>query len=81
MPHVHVDYHEQSYNEPYYFAPAVEPYHKLITPWQREFQQIIGNNNAKYFDKINFFILEMRYLTYFILGLEILILSLMGHWA
>lgn len=51
MPHVHVDYHEQSYNEPYYFAPAVEPYHKLITPWQREFQQIIGNNNAKYFDE------------------------------
>ena len=50
MPHVHVDYHEQSYNEPYYFAPAVEPYHKLITPWQREFQQIIGSNNADYFD-------------------------------
>ena len=51
MPHVHVDYHEQSYDEPYYFAPAVEPYHKLITPWQREFQQIIGSNNADYFDK------------------------------
>jgi hypothetical protein len=51
MPHVHVDYHEQSYNEPYYFAPAVEPYHELITPWQREFQNIIGNNNADYFDK------------------------------
>ena len=51
MPHVHVDYHEQSYNDPYYFAPAVEPYHELITPWQREFQNIIGNNNAKYFDE------------------------------
>ena len=51
MPHVHVDYHEQSYNEPYYFAPAVEPYHELITPWQRKFQTMIGNNNAKYFDE------------------------------
>ena len=51
MPHIHVDYHEQSYNNPYYFAPAVEPYHELITPWQREFQKTIGNNNAKYFDE------------------------------
>ena len=51
MPHVHVDYHEQHYDEPYYFAPAVEPYHELITDWQREFQQIIGNNNTSYFDK------------------------------
>lgn len=51
LPHVHVDYHEQSYNEPYYFAPAAEPYHELITPWQREFQNIIGNNNAEYFDE------------------------------
>ena len=51
MPHVHVDYHEQSYNDPYYFAPAVEPYHELITDWQKELQEIIGNNNADYFDK------------------------------
>ncbi len=51
MPHVHVDYHEQSYNDPYYFAPAVEPYHELITSWQREFQQIIGKNNADNFDE------------------------------
>ena len=51
MPHVHVDYHEQYYDEPYYFAPAVEPYHELITDWQREFQKIIGQNNARYFDK------------------------------
>ncbi|MGQ0738656.1 MAG: M14 metallopeptidase family protein [Bacteroidota bacterium] len=50
MPHVHVDYHEQGYNEPYYFAPAAEPFHEVITPWQREFQTTIGKNNAKYFD-------------------------------
>ena len=51
LPQVHVDYHEQGYNAPYYFAPAAEPYHEVITPWQREFQQYIGRNNAKYFDK------------------------------
>ncbi|MEK7226477.1 MAG: M14 family metallopeptidase, partial [Bacteroidota bacterium] len=53
MPQVHVDYHEQGVNEPYYFAPAAEPYHEVITPWQREFQTSIGKNNAKYFDQNN----------------------------
>ena len=51
MPQVHVDFHEQGYNSPYYFAPAAEPFHEVITPWQREFQKIIGKNNAKYFDE------------------------------
>jgi Zinc carboxypeptidase len=51
LPQVHVDYHEQGYNSPYYFAPAAEPYHEVITPWQREFQVMIGKNNAKYFDR------------------------------
>ena len=51
MPQVHVDYHEQGYNEPYYFAPAAEPFHEAVTPWQRSFQTLIGKNNARYFDK------------------------------
>lgn len=51
LPQIHVDFHEQSYNAPYYFAPAAEPFHEVITPWQREFQNIIGRNNAKYFDE------------------------------
>ncbi|HEX6431257.1 MAG TPA: M14 metallopeptidase family protein, partial [Niastella sp.] len=51
LPQVHVDYHEQFYNNPYYFAPAAEPYHEVITGWQRDFQTIIGKNNAKYFDQ------------------------------
>jgi hypothetical protein len=50
MPHVHVDFHEQGYNAPYYFAPAAEPFHEVITTWQREFQTMIGKNHAKYFD-------------------------------
>jgi hypothetical protein len=53
LPHIHVDFHEQGVNEPYYFAPASEPLHELITPWQREFQVTIGKNNAKYFDQNN----------------------------
>jgi hypothetical protein len=51
MPQIHVDYHEQGMNEPYYFAPAAEPFHEVITGWQREFQRTIGKNNAKYFDQ------------------------------
>jgi hypothetical protein len=51
MPQVHSDYHEQGYNEPYYFAPAAQPYHEVVTPWQRELQVMIGKNNAAYFDE------------------------------
>ncbi|MFD2528808.1 M14 family metallopeptidase [Polaribacter marinaquae] len=51
MPHIHVDFHEQGINNPYYFAPAAEPFHEIITDWQRDFQTQIGKNHAKYFDK------------------------------
>jgi len=51
LPQVHVDYHEQGINNPYYFAPAAQPYHEVITPWQRDFQVTIGKNHAKYFDE------------------------------
>ncbi len=51
LPQVHVDFHEQGIDAPYYFAPAAEPYHQDISKWQRDFQTIIGKNNAKYFDQ------------------------------
>jgi hypothetical protein len=51
MPHIHVDFHEQGKNNPYYFAPAAEPLHDVITPFQREFQKEIGLNHARYFDE------------------------------
>ncbi|NBX38209.1 MAG: zinc carboxypeptidase [Flavobacteriia bacterium] len=51
MPHLHVDFHEQGMNEPYYFPPAAEPYHEVITPWQRDFQKHIGKHHASYFDQ------------------------------
>lgn len=50
MPEIHVDFHEQYYYNPYYFAPAAEPMHEAITPFQRSFQIEIGKNHAKYFD-------------------------------
>lgn len=51
MPHVHSDYHEQGYNNPYYFAPAAQPFHEAVTPFQRQFQTELGRNHARYFDK------------------------------
>ncbi|MAO63389.1 MAG: zinc carboxypeptidase [Balneola sp.] len=53
MPHVHVDFHEQGINSPYYFAPAAEPFHMAITDWQRDFQTMIGKNHTEYFDEEN----------------------------
>jgi hypothetical protein len=66
LPQVHVDFHEQSINAPYYFAPAAQPYHEVITKWQRDFQNTIGRNNAKYFDENGwlFFTKEEFDLTY-----------------
>jgi uncharacterized membrane protein len=55
LPHVHVDFHEQGVNSPYYFAPAAEPYHEVITDFQRDFQVTIGRNHAKYFDENGWF--------------------------
>ncbi len=51
MPHLHADFHEQGVENPYYFSPAAKPYHEDITPWQREFQTILGNYNKRDFDK------------------------------
>ncbi|WP_298714091.1 M14 family metallopeptidase [Chitinophaga sp.] len=50
MPQVHVDFHEQGVDAPYYFAPAAEPLHDAVTEWQRAFQTQIGKHNATYFD-------------------------------
>ncbi len=55
LPHVHVDFHEQGVDNPYYFAPAAEPYHEVITDFQRDFQKTIGKNHAKYFDENGWF--------------------------
>ncbi len=51
MPHVHADFHEMGYHQPYFFPPAAEPFHEAITEWQQEFSVHVGKNHAKYFDE------------------------------
>ncbi|MEM1215693.1 MAG: M14 family zinc carboxypeptidase [Bacteroidota bacterium] len=51
LPHIHADFHEQWYDNPYYFAPAAQPYHSYLTEWQSELQVEMGKNHARYFDQ------------------------------
>ncbi len=51
MPQLHLDFHEQYPDSPYYFAPAAEPFHAGVTDWQRKFQHTFGEANAKHFDQ------------------------------
>jgi hypothetical protein len=53
LPQVHADFHEMGPNNSYYFSPAAKPYHADITPWQRQFQNVIGDYNRAVFDKNN----------------------------
>ncbi|TXK50734.1 zinc carboxypeptidase [Pontibacter qinzhouensis] len=53
LPQVHADFHEMGAESPYYFSPAAKPFHESITPFQREFQNTIGDYNRAYFDKNN----------------------------
>ncbi|GHA53723.1 M14 family zinc carboxypeptidase [Pontibacter akesuensis] len=53
LPQVHADFHEMGPESPYYFSPAAKPFHESITPWQRQFQNTIGEYNRQYFDKNN----------------------------
>lgn len=55
LPHVHADFHEQGVDNPYFFAPAAEPFHEVITNFQRDFQMTVGKNHAKYFDANGWF--------------------------
>lgn len=51
MPQLHADFHEMSSESSYYFAPSAKPYHEDITPFQRGFQQTIGQYSSRAFDK------------------------------
>ena len=50
LPQVHVDFHEQHPNDPYYFAPAAKPFHEVINNHQKEIQAKFGEENTKTFD-------------------------------
>jgi hypothetical protein len=55
LPQLHLDFHEQGINNPFYMAPAAEPLHEQLSPFQHEFQDIFGRNTAKYFDDMGRF--------------------------
>jgi len=50
MPHVFADFHEMGTESTFFFAPGAEPWHEVITPWQREFNELMGKSNAELFD-------------------------------
>ena len=50
MPHVHADFHEMGSGSTYFFPPGAEPLHEVITPWQREFHKLTGENSARLFN-------------------------------
>lgn len=51
MPHLHADFHEMGANSTYYFPPSARPYHEDLTTYQRDFQNLLGDFNKKYFDE------------------------------
>ncbi|MCY7291846.1 MAG: M14 family metallopeptidase, partial [Ferruginibacter sp.] len=65
MPQIHCDFHEQSPNNPYYFAPAAEPVHEAVTQWQKDFQVTVGKNHAKYFDNNGWLYFTKQYFDLF----------------
>lgn len=65
MPQIHCDFHEQSPNSPYYFAPAAEPVHEAVTQWQKDFQVTVGKNHAKYFDANGWLFFTKQYFDLF----------------
>lgn len=52
MPHIHVDFHEMSIDQPYFFSPAAKPYHENVTQWQRQCQNLIGKRLSEVFDSL-----------------------------
>jgi hypothetical protein len=50
MPHVHADFHEMGSGSTYFFPPGAEPWHEVITPWQKEYHALTGLKAAELFD-------------------------------
>lgn len=51
LPMVAVDVHEFGSDYTYFFTPEADPYNPYITETQKQSLEIIGKNNAKWFDK------------------------------
>ncbi|MFM2045739.1 MAG: hypothetical protein RLY86_4315, partial [Pseudomonadota bacterium] len=52
FPVVLADVHEMGTDESYFFPPTAEPTNPWTTPRQRENRELIGRNNARWFDTI-----------------------------
>jgi hypothetical protein len=58
--------------ELYYFAPAAEPFHEVVTPWQREFSNHYWKEQCSaILIKMDGCILPKKDSTYFIQAMEI----------
>ena len=53
-PLMYIDLHEMGGDSSYFFSPAAQPINPNITAEQLEGMEILGRNNAKYFDKHGF---------------------------
>lgn len=53
MPQIHGDFHEMGTSSTYFFAPGATPWHDAITPWQRKFHTLTGDEASKTFNKKN----------------------------
>ncbi|MFC3649372.1 M14 family zinc carboxypeptidase [Planctobacterium marinum] len=51
LPLIAVDLHEFGSDYTYYFTPEADPFNPYITEVQKQGLEIIGKNNAKYFDQ------------------------------
>src|SRR5690606_10018188 len=54
FPLVFVDLHEMSADSTYFFSPEAIPYNPDITESQRAALELIGRNNARWFDRFGF---------------------------
>ena len=57
LPQVHVDYHEQGYNNNYFTAPGTTPRNQLLPNAYEGWSKVFGDANIVQFDKyqINYF--------------------------
>lgn len=54
MPVIAIDLHEMGSDSTYYFTPEADPYNPFLPPDLKQTVELIGKNNAKYFDQFGF---------------------------
>ena len=51
LPHLHIDYHEQGHENPYFFGEGDTPYHANVPAETKEWIKKYGRANAEVFDR------------------------------